>query len=151
VAAAAAIWRVGQNWSLAIPFLTWALKDEYWGVAPRGAEILAEIGHAAVIPDLVRLAERRRAHGPFVYEGASGGPEESDRRPLLAVVADALARCGGGSWEGPSYRSEAIATLSRLAGHGDERVREAALRALAELGEKGTFWNAAKIAATSGY
>jgi hypothetical protein len=134
VAAAAAIWRVDRNWSLAIPFLAWALKDEYWGVAPRAVEILGEIGHHAVVPDLIRLADRRLAHGPFDFESFSGGAEEGDRQPLLALLADALASCGQDRWDGPSYRPEALAILSRLAGSSDERVREAALRALARLG-----------------
>jgi HEAT repeat protein len=131
VAAAAAVWKVARNSSEAIPFLAWALKDEYWGVAPRAVEILAEIGHAAVVPDLIRLAERRLAHGPFDFEKFSCIAGEGDSRPLLAAVADALGRCGRGCWEDPSYLSEARATLTKLASSDDERVRDAALRALA--------------------
>src|SRR4051812_44263067 len=56
VAAAAAVWKVGGRSDAALPFLAWALKDEYWGVARRAAEVLAEIGPAAVVPDLVRVA-----------------------------------------------------------------------------------------------
>ena len=41
VAAAAAIWRVGRRFDVVLPFLVWALKDEYWGVAPRAVEVLA--------------------------------------------------------------------------------------------------------------
>jgi hypothetical protein len=133
VAAAAALWRVGRHWSVAVPFLTWALKDEYWGVAPRAVEILAEIGHAAVVPDLIRLAERRLTHGPFHFEEFAGTSGNAESRPLLVAVADALGNCGRGRWEGPSYSSEARAALSKLAVFDDERVRDAAVRGLALL------------------
>jgi hypothetical protein len=33
VAAAEAVWKVGGRHDLALPFLAWALKDDYWGVS----------------------------------------------------------------------------------------------------------------------
>ncbi len=129
VSAAAALWRASGHWNLAVPFLTWALKDEYWGVAPRAVEILAEIRHAAVVPDLIRLAERRIAHGPFPFEEF----RNAQSRPLLAALADAIGHCGRSRWEGPSYSSDALVMLSKLAAFDDERVRDAAVRALALL------------------
>ncbi len=113
VAVAAALWRVDRCWTLAVPFLTWALKDEFWGVAPRAVEILAEIGHPAVVPDLVRLAERRLSHAPFPFEAISSSADVADSRPLLAVVAEALGQCARGRWEGPSYSSQARDTPGR--------------------------------------
>jgi HEAT repeat protein len=133
VSAAAAIWRVGHTCDVAIPFLAWALKDEYWGVVPRAVEILAEIGHAGVVPDLVRLAERRLAHGPFRFEDVLLDCGENERKPLLAAVANALGRCGRGQWESPSHQAGARATLAVLAASGDQLVRDAALDALAGL------------------
>lgn len=134
VAAAAAAWRVGGECNLAVPVLAWALKDEYWGVAPRAAEILSEIGHAGVVPDLIRLAERRLAHGPFHFEAFASAAGGSAGRPLLAVVAEAIGWCGSGRWDGPSYESEARAILATLATNEDRRVRDAAAAALARLG-----------------
>lgn len=129
VAAAAALWRASGHWSLAIPFLAWALKDEYWGVAPRAVEILAEIRHAAVVPDLIRLAERRIANGPFHFEAFGNAQSQ----PLLAALADAIGHCGRSRWDGPSYSSEAFVMLSKLAAVDDEAVRDAAVRAQALL------------------
>jgi hypothetical protein len=133
VAAAAALWKVSHRFDVAIPFLAWALKDEYWGVAPRAVAVLSEIGHAAVVPDLVRLAERRLSHGPLPFERFTTEDEGRDSEPLLAAVARALGRCAQGRWDGPSYSSEARATLSRLAACGDESVRSTALEALSRL------------------
>jgi hypothetical protein len=135
VAAAAAIWKVSHRFDVAIPFLAWALKDEYWGVAPRAVVALSEIGHAAVVPDLVRLAERRLDHGPFHFEMFSATAGEQDSEPLLAAVADALGRCARGQWEGRSYLGEARATLMKLAATEDGRVRAAASEALTGLGD----------------
>jgi hypothetical protein len=103
VAAATAVWRVGGRHDPALPVLAWALKDEYWGVSRQAAEVIGEMGGLAhgATPDLVRLADRRLAHGPFRFEdyeraaGAQTGPES-----LLAVVTTALGRCGRGSSTG---------------------------------------------------
>jgi hypothetical protein len=133
VAAAAAVWRVSGQCEVALPFLAWALKDEYWGVAPRAVEILAEIGHAAVVPDLVRLAERRLSHGPFAFEEFTRVDGGQKSESLLAAVTEALGRCGRGRWNGASYASEARAMLTKLADSGDARVRDVALRALTGL------------------
>ena len=69
VAAAAAICRIGMIKHEALPVLAWALKDEYWGVAPDAVEVLTEVGEPFVVPDLVWLAERRLRYGPFDFEG----------------------------------------------------------------------------------
>ena len=63
VAAAEAVWKVGGRHDLALPFLAWALKDEYWGVSRTAPQALGEMGYVAhdAVPDLVRLAERRYA------------------------------------------------------------------------------------------
>ncbi len=133
VAAAAAVWKVGHRCDVAIPFLAWALKDEYWGVAPRAVAVLSEIGHAAVVLDLVRLAERCLEHGPFHFETFSEAAGEQDSEPLLAAVADAIGRCARGRGEGRSYLGEARATLLKLAAFEDGRVRAAASEALSGL------------------
>lgn len=133
VAAAVALWRVDRNWCLAAPFLTWALKDEYWGVAPRAVEVLGEIGHPAVVPDLIRLANRRLAHGPFHFEEFSGAVDKADSRSLLAAVAEAIGHCAQGPWDGPSYLSEARDVLMKLAAFDDDRVRKSASMAMAKL------------------
>jgi hypothetical protein len=135
VAAAAAAWKVGGGFEPSLPVLTWALKDEYWGVAPRAIEVLAEIGHAAVVPDLVRLAERRLSHGPFFFEDDSRCAGVPEPEPLLGGVAKALGSCGRNQWDGLSYATEARAMLTRLADSADERVRVAALKALTNLEE----------------
>jgi hypothetical protein len=131
VAAAAAIWKISHRFDVSIPFLLWALKDDYWGVVPRAVEVLSEIGHATVVPDLVWLAERRLSRGPFPFETFSAGTEGHDSEPFLATVARALGSCGQGLFDGCSYASEARATLAKLADSIDERVRAAALEALA--------------------
>lgn len=135
VAAAAAVWKVSHRCDVAIPFLAWALKDEHWGVAPRAVVVLSEIGHAAVVPDLVRLAERLLEHGPFDFERFSADAGEQDSEPLLAAVADAIGRCARSGWEGRSYLCEARATLLKLAAFEDVRVRAAASEALSVLEE----------------
>lgn len=93
VAAAAALWQITREWTLAVPILTWALKDEYWGDAPRAIKILAEIGHPGVVPDLIQLAQRRLSHGPFDFDKFPYVPDIGDSKPLLAAVADALGTC----------------------------------------------------------
>ena len=133
VAAAAALWKIDRNSSLAMPFLAWALKDEYWGVAPRAVEILAEIGRTAVVPDLIRLADRRLAHGPFYFEEFSSAAGGADSSSLLAAVSDAIGHCARGKWEGPSYLSEARDILMKLAAFDDDLVRASASRAMAQL------------------
>lgn len=133
VAAAAALWKVGQCWTLTVPFLLWALKDEYWGVAPRAAEILGEIGHAAVVPDLIRLAERRLSHGPFSFEQFASSTDQPSARPFLAILVDALVHCSRGRRGGPSYISDVRNTLKKLAACEDEQIRVAAQTALVDL------------------
>lgn len=133
VAAAAALWEVEGNWSVAMPFLAWALKDEHWGVAPRALGVIAQIGHAAVVPDLIRLAERRLAHGPFQCEELSPASEDIQNEPLLATIAHALGCCGRGRWEGATYTTEARDVLSTMARCEDQRVSDSARAALAML------------------
>jgi HEAT repeat protein len=139
VAAAAALWKIGRQSSVAMPFLAWALKDEYWGVVGRAVEILAEIGHAAVVPDLIRLAERRMAHGPFHFEEMSTCVDKADTLPLMANIAIALGHCARGEWSGPSYLSEARTALIKLSTVDDDRVRNAAFSAISEL-ENESVW-----------
>ena len=95
VAAAEAAWKVGGRRDLALPFLAWALKDEYWGVSRKAAEVLAEMGPDAhdAIPDLVGFAERRLEHGPFHFEKFF---DNDNSRSLLAILATAIGSCGGG-------------------------------------------------------
>jgi HEAT repeat protein len=136
VAAAEAVWKVGGRDDLALPFLAWALKDEYWGVSRKAAEVLGEMGPVAheTTPDLVRLGERRLTCGRFFFEtferAAATGPGP---RPLLVVVATALGVCG----RGPAHWQEAHAMLSRLASAGEDSVRTAAGQALISLGTLG--------------
>ena len=131
VAAAAAIWKIGGRFDVAIPFLAWALKDEYWGVSYRAAEVLAEIGPAAVVPDLARVAERRLDRGPFAFERAEQIATGPKSRPFLVVIAAALGRCGRGLCNEGSYAPEAQSMLLRLAHGEDTEIRDAALQALA--------------------
>jgi hypothetical protein len=136
VAAAEALWKVGGRHDLALPFLAWALKDEYWGVARKAAQVLGEMGSVAheAIPDLVRLADRRWAQGRFHFEEfeqmAGTGSEPG---PLLAVVATALGRCG----RGVAHWQEAHEMLTRLTACKEEDARNAAVRALEVLGTLG--------------
>jgi hypothetical protein len=44
VAAAEAVWKVGERRDLALPFLAWALNDEYWGVSRNVAQVLIGMG-----------------------------------------------------------------------------------------------------------
>lgn len=133
VAAAEALWKVGRRHDLALPFLGWALKDEYWGVSRKAAQVLGEMGSVAhdAIPDLVRLTERRCAQGRFHFEDfeqlGGAAPEPSS---LLAVAATALGRCG----RGVAHRQEAHGMLTRLTTSKEEDVRTAAVRALDVLG-----------------
>lgn len=133
VSAAAAIWKVGGRMDVAMPTLAWALKDEYWGTAPKALEVLAEIGSAAVVPDLVALAQRRLDGGPFHDESLTAAAGSHPRPPLLALVASALGSCGRGQVDGRSLAPASRAMLSRLADHADERIRAAALAALERL------------------
>jgi hypothetical protein len=129
VAAAEAVWKVGGRHDLALPFLAWALRDEYWGVSRTAAGVLAEMGPVAheATPDLVRLAERRLARGRFDFETWEELAATRVRsRPLLAVVAEALGRCG----PGVEYGREAEGMLEKLAAVAEEEVGTAARRAL---------------------
>jgi HEAT repeat protein len=134
VAAAEGLWKVGMRHELALPFLVWALKDEYWGVSRKAAQVLGEMGSVAIeaIPHLVRLAERRYAHGRFSFEEfeqvANNGSKLSS---LLAVLATAIGRCGRGQ---QLWQEEAHKILRRLASSQDEEVCAAALQALDMLG-----------------
>lgn len=136
VAAAEAVWKVGGRHDLALPFLAWALKDEYWGVSRKAAQVLGEMGPVAhdAIPDLVRLADRRCTHGRFHFEGFEQlADSASEPGPLLAVVATALGRCG----RGVAHWQEAHGMLTRLSASEEEDARTAALRALEVLGTLG--------------
>jgi len=131
VAVAAAIWKISHRYDVSFPFLVWALKDEYWGVAPKAIEILTEIGSADAVPDLIWLAERRITNGPFYFEDERYKTRTSI--PFLASVAIALGRCAQGKVDGRSYSSEARVTLTKLAAYGDEQVRLSAIKALSSL------------------
>jgi hypothetical protein len=136
VAAAEAVWKVGRRHDLALPFLAWALKDEYWGVSRKAAQVLGEMGPVAhdAIPDLVRLADRRCAHGRFHFEEFEQvAGTASEPGSLLAVVATALGRCG----RGVAHWQEAHGMLTRLSASEEEDARTAALRALDVLGTLG--------------
>jgi HEAT repeat protein len=136
VAAAEAVWKVGGRHDLALPFLAWALKDEYWGVSRKAACVLGEMGPVAheAIPDLVRLAERRCVHGQFSFERfEQEGGTTSEARSLLAVVATALGQCG----RGVAHWQEAHGMLARLSDSKEQDVRTAAVRALDVLGTIG--------------
>jgi hypothetical protein len=133
VVAAKAVWKVGGRHDLALPFLAWALKDEYWGVSRKAAQVLGEMGGVAhgVIPDLVRLANRRCTNGPFHFEEfelmAGAAPQPTS---LLAVVATVLGLCG----RGVAHWKEARRMLTHLTAHGEDDVRTAALAALDRIG-----------------
>lgn len=109
VAAAEAVWKVGGRHDLALPFLAWALKDEYWGVSRKATEVLAAMGSVAhdAVPDLVNLAERRLNRGPFFYEDFG---DCNDDESLLATIARALGICG----RGLAHVSEARRALKRI-------------------------------------
>ena len=110
VTAAEAVWKVGGRHDLALPFLAWALKDEYWGVSRKAAEVLCEMGPVAhdAVPDLVNLADRRMDGGPFHYEDIGNA---NDDKSLLAVVAMALGNCG----RGHAHVERARRVLNRIA------------------------------------
>jgi hypothetical protein len=133
VATAEALWKVGRRHDLALPFLAWALKDEYWGVSRKAAQVLGEMGPVAheAVPDLVRLADRRCARGRFhfeEFEAVAGTACESES--LLAVVATALGTCG----RGVAHWQEAHGMLTRLTASKEEDARTAAVHALDVLG-----------------
>jgi len=133
VAAAEAVWKVGGRHDLALPFLAWALKDDYWGVSRKAAEMLGRMGALAheAIPDLVRLADRRCSNGPFHFEKyEQGGSTGAEPESLLAIVATALGRCG----RGVAHWQEAHGMLTRLATSAEGSVRAAAAQALDILG-----------------
>jgi hypothetical protein len=136
VAAAEAAWRVGFRHDLALPFLTWALKDEYWGTALRATRVLSAMQGQAhqTVPDLVQLALRRRAHGPFAFEKFGNDTEQiefpsSDTTNLLAAIATALGECG----RGMAHRRDAQNLLVELRASEEADVRAAAEMALARL------------------
>jgi hypothetical protein len=136
VAAAVAVWKVSGCRDVALPFLAWALKDDYWGVSRRAAAVLAEMGPQAheATPDLVALAERRLTRGPFYFEVfEQAAPDPVGATSLLAVVAVALGRCGCGYAHG----REARGMLARMARSGEGDVRAAARHALEVLGTCG--------------
>lgn len=133
VSAATAIWKIDRRLDIVLPFLTWALKDEYWGVAPRAVEVLAEIGCAEVVPDLVLLAERRLRRGPFHFEEYASIAGRETETPFLVLIANALGQCGRGLSHGRSFAPEAKEMLVKLADYGDEPLRKAALTNLQEL------------------
>lgn len=128
VAAAEAAWKVGRRRDLALPFLAWALKDEYWGVSRKAAEVLREMGPAAheAVPDLIRLAERRLECGPFHFE-TFGDPIKGE--PLLAVFASALGSCGPGL----RHQDAAARVLTRIVSCGDDVCSRVAQDAIASL------------------
>ena len=130
VAAAEAVWRVGGRHDLALPFLTWALKDGYWGASRQAAEVLGEMGSVAheAVPELVMLVLRRLDHGPFHYEEFD---KLSDSESLLTVLAKTLGRCGLGS----THLREARKALSHIASSSDEAARSVAKHALGHLRE----------------
>lgn len=135
VAAAEAVWKVGRRSDLALPFLAWALKDEYWGVSLQAVEVLKEMGIEAheVVPDLCHLAERRLTSGPFHFERIGGIADSSNQStppPLLASIAAALERCGRGN----AYYQVAHAMLTTMADDSNNCVQVAAVRALHALG-----------------
>jgi hypothetical protein len=133
VAAAEAVWKVGGRHDLALPFLAWALKDDYWGLSLKAARVLGEMGAVAheAIPDLVQLADRRCAHGPFYFEkGEEVGTIGRQSKSLLAAVAIALGRCG----RGVAHWHEAHEMLTRLSTTAERDVRTVASHALAVLG-----------------
>ena len=128
VAAAEAVWKVGGRHDLALPFLAWALKDEFWGVSRKAAGVLAEMGPVAhdAIPDLVNLAERRLDHGPFHFEAFSNG---INGESLLEVIATALGRCG----RGRAHADLARRILHRMIDYEDAQIRTAAQHAVEQL------------------
>lgn len=128
VAAAEAVWKVGRRHDLALPFLAWALKDEYWGVSRKAAEVLGEMGAVAhdAVPDLANLAGRRLDRGPFHYETLGDG---NDRDSLLAVIATALGNCG----RGYAHVDEARRILSRIIDCQDGDAHAAAKNAVNQL------------------
>jgi hypothetical protein len=127
VAAAEAVWKVGRRHDLALPFLSWALKDEYWGASRKAVEVLGEMAAVAheVVPDLASLASRRLERGPFHYEQHGVGSGES----LLTVLAHALGTCGLGL----AHISTAREALNRFAEAPDADARSAAQHALKRL------------------
>jgi len=128
VAAAEAVWKVGGRHDLALPFLAWALKDEYWGASRKAVGVLAEMGPVAhdAVPELVSLAERRLVRGPFHYENFGNG---NDGESLLAAVATTLGKCGVGI----AHLDEACRILHRIVDCEDADASVAAQRALIQL------------------
>ena len=128
VAAAEAAWKVGARHDLALPFLAWALKDEYWGVSRKAAQVLAEMGSVAhdVIPDLANLAERRLDHGPFHYEEFG---DVNDGASLLTAIATAIGNCG----RGIEHVEAARRILSRIVHCEDPDACTAAQQAVKQL------------------
>lgn len=130
VAAAEAVWKVGMRHDLALPFLAWALKDEYWGASRKAAQVLYEMGAIAhdALPDLVNLAERRLDYGPFHFETLG------QNVPLLPVVASALASCG----HGMQHIAAANRVLMRIMDCDDIGTCAAAQQAIKQLQYKST-------------
>ncbi len=129
VVAAEAVWKIGERHDLALPFLTWALKDDYWGISRKAAEVLGEMGPIAhqAIPDLVWIVDQRLNCGPFLFETIDDVVQaESKPRPFLAVLATALGQCGLGY----AHPQEAREALLRLTSFEDEVVRTAARQSL---------------------
>lgn len=120
VSAARALWRVGRWADLALPHLTLALQDDYWGVSRTAVETLAEMGEAGqpAASDLIALARRRLASGPFFFEQFVEAVGPGQPAPLLAAIATAIGRCA-------AAHPEARAALAEIARDPDERVRAA--------------------------
>ncbi len=119
VAVARALWRIERRADLALPHLTRALEDDYWGVARTAVETLSDMGEMAqpAASDLIALAKRRLASGPLYFEEwLEDGPEQP--APLLAAIAAALRRCAA---EYPETQT----LLAQIARDPDERVRAA--------------------------
>ena len=136
VTVAEALWKVGRRDDLALPFLAWALKDDFWGASRTAVRVLGEMGAVAhdAVPDLVRLADQRRTRGPFDFEKfEQRGDTPSGRQSLLALVTTTLGRCG----RGVAYGQEARWMLTLLVESEDDEVHAAAERALADLGPSG--------------
>jgi len=108
---------------LALPFLIYALKDEYWGASLQASQVLIEMRGSAseAVVDLIELADRRLPKGPFRFENF-----RLNSPPLLAVVATAIGQCD----RGLERRHEVSDALLRIATSGDSDVRTAALNAL---------------------
>ena len=117
-------------------FLAWALKDEYWGVAHRQSRSCRRSVMRRWCQTLCGSRSTDSRMGRFTSSVPSTTPRRRHQIPFSATIAEALGRCALGRWEGRSCVSEARATLTKLAASGDDRVRVAAMEALAGLAER---------------